>query len=147
MSQIEQADQYFANGCNCAQAVAAAFAEGEGLSKDVALRAMSGFGGGLGRSGETCGVVSGAVFILGLHFGADIPGPDPEAKGRLYARVRDFLARFTAKHGAIACRDLLGCDIGTPEGLARIQAEKMHETHCAKFVHDAAAIVKAMLTA
>ncbi len=145
MAHIDQADHNFAAGCNCAQAVGAAFAEDEGMARDTALRAMSGFGGGIGRTGETCGAVSGAVFILGLHFGADIPGDDPEAKARLYARVRDFLARFTALHGAVTCRALLGCDIGTEEGFQRMRAEKMHEIRCAVFVHDAAALVEQML--
>ena len=67
-SKVEKSANYFKNGFNCAQAVLAAFAEGFGLSEEMALKVATQFGGGA-RKGEMCGAVSGALMVLGLKFG------------------------------------------------------------------------------
>ena len=112
-NRIETAVSRFAEGFNCSQAVFSAYAEG--LETETALKIASGFGGGMGRMAETCGAVTGAMMVLGLRFGA--ASPDREAKELIYARIREFADRFKARNGSLDCRDLLGCDISTPEGL------------------------------
>ena len=52
--------------------------------------------------------------VLGWRFGGTTP--DREAKERVYQRIREFADRFKAPNGSLVCRELLGCDISTPEG-------------------------------
>jgi hypothetical protein len=43
------------------------------------------------------------------------------------------------------CRDLLGCDVTTPEGLQKAQAEQLFKTICPEAVKVAAEILEEML--
>lgn len=114
--QAEKAERLFREGCNCAQAVFAAFADEFGLEGDLAKRIACGLGGGVGRMREVCGAVSAAAMVLGLRLGPD--------KMKAYPAIQDFCAKFKAETGSIVCRDLLegtgatsggGPDARTPE--------------------------------
>lgn len=137
MNRIEIAVSRFAEGFNCSQAVFSSYAEG---MDEEALKIASGFGGGMGRMAETCGAVTGAMMVLGLRFGGATP--DREAKERVYARVREFADRFKARNGSLDCRDLLGCDISTPDGYE--MAKNLFTTTCPKYVRDACEILEGM---
>ena len=143
MVKPEHALNLFSKQFNCAQAILATFGSDAGLAEQDCLRIAAPFGGGIGRLGETCGAVTGAIMVLGLRHGADAAG-DPSAKAALYERVRDFVARFKARNQTVICRDLLGCDISTPEGFQLAQDRKLHVTLCVKYVRDAAEILETM---
>jgi len=134
----------FREGFNCAQAVFAAFAADLGLEPDAALRIASPFGGGIGRTGQTCGAVTGALMALGLKHGFT-QTDDKTAKERLYARTREFLARFRASQGATTCRELLGHDIGAPEGYQAIRERGLFTSFCPRLVAAAVEIVEQMI--
>ena len=51
---------------NCAQSVLSVFCQEFKLDRNQALRIAMGFGGGMGRTGKTCGAVTGAYMVLGL---------------------------------------------------------------------------------
>jgi hypothetical protein len=51
---------------------------------------------------------------------------------------------FEARNGSLLCRDLLGCDISTPEGHDRARAENLFQLRCKKFVRDAVEIAEAL---
>ncbi len=106
MDHSQKARELFESGYNCTQAVVCAFCDMTGMEIDQAARLSSAFGGGMGRLREVCGTVSAAFLVLGAVEGYSNPG-DPEAKKRLYARVREFAARFREKEGSIICRELL----------------------------------------
>ena len=142
MNQTETALSRFAEGFNCSQAVVSAFAEDLGLEEETALRIATGFGGGMGRMAETCGAVTGAIMVLGLRHGAATP--DRAAKERAYQQVVEFVRRFKARNGTTTCRELLGCDIGTPEGLQRACDENLFTTLCPRFVRDAVEVLQEM---
>lgn len=91
--------------------------------------------------GEVCGAVSGALMVIGLKYGWKGP-EDKEWRERTYAVVRDFAARFKARNKTIVCRELLGCDIGTPEGMAAAREKKLITTLCPGFVKDAVEILE-----
>ena len=56
------AEEKFGGGYNCAQSVLFSFCEELGLDADTALKIACGFGAGMGRKGEVCGAVSGALW-------------------------------------------------------------------------------------
>jgi len=140
MTQCETALDLFARQFNCAQAVLGAYGPAEGLDLDDCLRLAAPFGGGMGRLGETCGAVSGALMVLGLRYGKEA-GTNPEAKAAMYERVREFVVRFKMRNQSVVCRDLLGCDISTPEGWREAQTRQTQVTVCPKFIRDAAEII------
>ncbi len=143
MSHIEIARAYFAQNFSCSQAVAAAFAADFGLDAPILLRVAAPFGGGVARSGDTCGAVTGALMVIGLPYG--IIRPDPPAKERTYERAQEFMARFRAYNGALHCRDLLGYDFSTPEGRTAIKERKLTHTICPRLVESAVQILEEML--
>ncbi len=144
MSRVEEAVTYFAEGFSCAQAVCAAYAPLFGMEREMALRAAGAFGGGMGRTGQTCGAVTGALIVIGLKHGKT-QAEDNATREKCYALAADFIRRFEARHGALTCPALLGCDIGTPEGRAYSQENRLSSTICTKLVRDAAAILEEVL--
>jgi C_GCAxxG_C_C family probable redox protein len=143
MNRIENAVSQFKSGLACSQAVLAAYADRFGLDESTALKIASGFGGGMGRTAETCGAVTGALMVLGLRYGGTTG--DPAVKEAVYAQLRQFAEQFKARNRSLVCRDLLGCDISTTEGLAQAKGKQLFATVCVKLVRDAAEILDEML--
>ena len=69
LSRAKEADKQFEKGYSCAPSVLPAYSEQFGLEKELALKIACGFGGGIGRTGRTCGAVTGAVIVIGLKHG------------------------------------------------------------------------------
>ncbi|MCD1295144.1 hypothetical protein CUJ83_09050 [Methanocella sp. CWC-04] len=140
----EEAVSTFNNGFNCAQAVISTYSERYGLEKELAFKVSCAFGGGICRTGDTCGAVTGALMVLGLQYGMSKAGDD-QKKQETYARAAEFIDRFRSRNGSIVCRDLLGCDISKPEGSKAAKENRLFETICPKMVRDAAEILDDML--
>jgi C_GCAxxG_C_C family probable redox protein len=144
MNEVDFAVSLFQKGFSCSQAVLAAYSDRFCLDREVALRIAAGFGGGMGRMAQTCGAISGAFMIIGLKHG----GVDPEeraAKEKTYEAMREFANRFIARHGSLICRELLGCDISTPEGFQLAKEKKLYAVVCPGLVKTAAEIVEEMI--
>jgi C_GCAxxG_C_C family probable redox protein len=144
MGKAQQAVALHGKGCNCAQAVLCAFAGELGLEEQAALRIATGFGGGMGRTGSTCGAVTGAYMVLGLARGMR----DPEEKSRkdaTYTLVQEFAERFRKRQGAVECRELLGVDVGTAEGLKRAHEQDLFSTRCNELIRDAVTVLQGVL--
>jgi C_GCAxxG_C_C family probable redox protein len=144
MSKPDEAVATFRGAFNCAQAVFVAFAPELGLERELALRVAGGFGGGIGRMGEVCGAVTGAVLAIGLKHGKYRP-EDNAAREKTYALVQEFSRQFRERHGKLLCRELLGCDVSTPEGRQAAHDSGLHDTLCPQLVRDAAEIVEQLL--
>ena len=99
MDRVAKAEELFLGGCNCAQAVFAAFVDEFGMDEELAKRLATGLGGGVGRMREVCGAVSAAALVIGMRLGPD--------KMKAYPVIQDFCAKFKEKCGSIVCRELL----------------------------------------
>lgn len=143
MSKSQHAAEQFRAGANCSQAVFGEFAEECGIDAASALKSACGFGGGMGRLGGTCGAVTGAIMAIGL-LGSGPDPLDPIAKARVYALVRSFIEEFEARHQTISCRELLNCDISTPQGHEEASRLGLFETECPTYVEDAVEILEEM---
>ena len=144
MNRPERAEQLFRQGTNCAQAVSCAFAEDLGADRGLTLRLATGFGGGMGHTGGTCGALTGAFMALGIAFGMKEAG-DQAAKERTYALVAEASRRFRERTGAVSCPVLLGLDIGIPEQLQAARDRNLFKTQCPTYVVAAAEIVEQLL--
>ena len=144
MSRIEKAVSSFRGDFNCAQSILSSYATQYGLDRDIALRLAAGFGGGMGRLQNTCGAVSGAFMVIGLRYGMGKNG-DTEAREKIYQVIREFSNRFQEIHGSIICKELLGCDINTPEGKNYYDQNDFFEKKCFQYVKDSAMILEDLL--
>ncbi|KJS87316.1 MAG: C_GCAxxG_C_C family protein [Peptococcaceae bacterium BICA1-8] len=144
MNKKKEAVALFNQGFSCSQAVLSVFAPVFNLDKTTALRIAGGFGGGMGNLGETCGAVTGAFMVIGLKYGR-IDIDDRIAKGKTYGVVRDFAQIYNAKRGSIKCKELLGCDLNTPEGMNYARENNLFKTICPGLVESAVEILEEIL--
>ena len=140
----DQAAATYINGFNCAQAVFSTYAEEFGIDRTNALKISCGFGAGMGRRQEVCGAVSGAILLIGCKHGKTIR-EDNAANDLTYKLVRELSEKFIAKHGSISCKELLGCNLLTPEGQQFYKENNFRDLKCARYVHDAAELAETML--
>jgi hypothetical protein len=59
--------------------------------------------------------------------------------------VQAFAEEFKARHETLECRELLGCDISTPEGFDEARQTGLFNDRCPCFVADAVEILEEML--
>lgn len=141
--KVQEAVELFEQGMNCSQAICATYGPQFGLDKNTALKVACGFGGGM-RMGETCGAVAGALMVLGLKYGPT-GVEDTDAKPKTYEQVEQYTKMFEARNGSVMCRDLLACDISTPEGRRNAKDKGLFETICPEVIRDAAEILEQMI--
>lgn len=143
MEKVDLAVETFKSGFNCCQSIISVYGPDLGLEKELALLVSSGFGGGLGRTGEVCGAVTGAIMVLGLKFGYTIFSD--EAKEKIYNIVREFITRYKERNNSILCKELLGVDMSTPEGRKLVHDKGLTKTLCPKFIKNSAEILEEIL--
>jgi C_GCAxxG_C_C family probable redox protein len=144
MNKVECTVACFNEGFSCSQALLSTYGTEYGLDRETALRVAGGFGAGMGRMGEVCGAVTGAFMVIGLVHGKT-RAEDEAAKERAYQLVREFADAFKSRNGSVLCRELLGCDLTTPEGRNVAKEKGLFTTLCPKLVRDAAEIVEQIL--
>lgn len=137
MNKKDKAISYFREGYNCSQAVLMACA-GE---VEATAKAAAAFGGGMGRLQKTCGAVTGAYIYFGMNYGAS-GLPQENDKMQVYERVKSFNKAFVERNGTDLCSELLGEDLNTPDGKARIKERGLHEKVCEKCITDAIEIIE-----
>jgi hypothetical protein len=85
VNPIDIAEARHQEGYSCSQSVFSALAELWKIDPAVSLRIDAGFGGGLARSGRTCGCVTGAIMAIGLaQHGITRRRTDPRRKSVLW---------------------------------------------------------------
>jgi C_GCAxxG_C_C family probable redox protein len=128
---------------SCCTGVLAAFAAECGLAEDLAAGLGRGMAGGIGGLGHVCGAVSGAALVIGLKTTNQDNILDKAAGFTTMARIREFMDRFEARHSSILCRELIGCDISTPEkSMAAMKANAF--ANCPGYVESAVTILEEM---
>ena len=140
-----KAAELFMEGYNCAQAVAVAFCDVTGMDEKTAAKAVSPFGGGMGRMREVCGAVSGMFFVLGCLYGYD-NAETGAPKKELYARVQGLAGRFREQCGSIVCREILKNPPTDPNPSPRT-AEYYKTRPCAMMVKTAAELMDEFIAA
>ena len=102
---------------DCAQCTLLTIQEIFDLAGEEALKAATGFAGGIGRSSSVCGAFTGGVMALGLLYGRDrqtMKHPDPEVRlnrfreieERLDRLIKKLAERFTEKYGSTICKEI-----------------------------------------
>jgi C_GCAxxG_C_C family probable redox protein len=90
----------FQQGLSCARAVLSVFAPDFELQLDAARRISQRFGAGIGRKGNMCGSLAGAIMVIGLRYGGT-RGDDSASKEQAYAAVAEFIEEFKMLHSSM----------------------------------------------
>ena len=133
----KRARKLFDSGFRCAESVLLAVAEHAGIQSPLIPKISTGFCGGMSRSKEVCGAVTGGVMALGMILGrtsADMPVDD------IYGKVQEFLCAFENQYGSTNCFDLTGCDFNIEIDIQRWK-ESGIANKCKEFTGAAARMV------
>lgn len=145
MSTYKQtATTYFNAGYNCAQSVLCAFAPAYNLPLELAYKMSAPFGGGIARTGEMCGAVTGALMVLGLSQSHPIPY-DAEKKDQVYVQAQEFLALFNEKHASTLCQELIGYDMKDQQQLQQARETGVFHTLRPHLVGDAVELLQKLI--
>ncbi len=103
------------------------------------------FGAGMGRKQNTCGAVTGALMVLGLHFGKG-KNDDNAKKIHTYEKSVEFMNLFKERHGSVSCLDLLdGLHMDIPEESKEIDTRGLYRVKCTRYVSDAVQITEELI--
>lgn len=94
---------YLLEDMNCAETILCAANDEYSLGLDATgLKAMAGFGGGMGVETTCCGALAGAIAAISVRFTKTRAHENPEVKELCKA----FLNGFVEKHGVMDCLPL-----------------------------------------
>ena len=130
--RVKKASELFGSGLYCSQAVLGAFCKKYGMDETLAFRISCGLNSGC-RCADVCGAVSGAILVIGLRYGDD--------KAVCNLNTEEYIKTFRERNGSILCRDILGCDISTPDGKEKATNENLFKTRCVDMVINAAQLL------
>lgn len=144
VKKIDIAGELFGQGFNCAQSLLAAYGPDLGVKRDSALKLAGAFGGGIGRTGETCGAVIGALMIIGLRFSP--LEPPHESENALYTAAERFMEKFKSRNRfhSVVCSELIGFRIHQKKGLNQKEKNIIKE-RCPQLVQNAAETIEEIL--
>lgn len=126
LEEVEQKAFYYeANHHDCSQCVLLSLQEVFNVPGESAFKAATGFAGGMGRTGQVCGSLTGAIMAFGLLWGRNIEDmmlPDKtERLERLEASeqklgilIKNLQKRFREEYGGIACDEIQTKIFGKP---------------------------------
>lgn len=124
---------------NCAQAIFATYGPqigGKKLDNDLCMNIASTFGGGINRTGNVCGAITGALMVLGFSYGENIQ--------KVTRISNQFIDEFKSIHGSIICRELIDDDLFNIEDLKKAFQEGAFNK-CVKCVDDSARLLEKLL--
>lgn len=120
------------DGFLCSEAVLLALSEYLDVSNELIPRIATGFGAGIGRSGEVCGAIAGGLMGLGIRFGRTNVESDEERRPYWYATL--LLNRFREDFGELRCGKLLGLDLSNPEEVQEYHKKEYWDTKCRSYI-------------
>lgn len=104
-NKLDLAMDFHNQGYNCAQAVALPFCEEMELDAAIVKKATEGFGAGMGGRTQTCGALSGAVFVAGM---LNASPTDPTSKMATYQVCAKMSEEFVTHCGSGVCEVIKG---------------------------------------
>jgi C_GCAxxG_C_C family probable redox protein len=139
----EAAAAAFSSGLYCAESVVLALARTQGIESDLLPQAATGLCGGMSRTCGPCGALTGAILGVGLALGRACAEQSVQPA---YVATQQLIGDFEREFGARDCDELLGCDLGTPEGQATFREKRLGE-RCARYTRRAAEMAAGLIEA
>lgn len=109
MDDFDSMKEMKAQGFGCSQIMLKMGLEMLGRDDPDLVRAMQGLAGGLGYTGDVCGVLSSASCLLGLYAGKGQPEDedDPRLLFMVEGLVNWFKQEYGQVYGGIHCEDII----------------------------------------
>ena len=127
-----------AQKAHCAQAIFAAYGEqlgSEEVDFDTCMKIAAAFSGGISRTGNVCGALTGALMAIGLKYSSAEKAD--EIAGYL-------LKEFKSLNGTIICRELINHDLMKDEDVKHAFSTGAFDK-CPKYVEDVTKILDKLL--
>ena len=125
---------------NCSQTVFAYFADDLGMDEKLAMKTATAFERGMFKS-EICGSLTGAYMALGLKYGST----DLEDKLRLEEMVHKLDKEFEQRNKSKRCKDLLGLDINSEEGMKEALEKDLLTSVCGSCIRSSIEITEEIM--
>ena len=142
-SKKEKVMGLFHNDLNCAQSVFSVYGKDYGIDEKAAKSIAAGFGSGIGKTQQICGAISGAVMVLGAEYFDE--NNKAESKEKVYGKTRELIKSFEEKNKCSDCRNLIGIDISTEEGLLKACDMDVFNIKCRKYLSDVCDILDELI--
>lgn len=133
--------ELFAKGHNCAQSVFVPIAVDSDVDEATAFKIMAPYGGGLAKTDNLCGAVTGGITAIGLHYGHTEAG-DAETKQKCNEATQRFLNAFKEKHQHINCTPLLGYNLSNSDDASKAAQSGVFNAKCPVYVESAYLLAK-----
>lgn len=118
---VRFASECWDKGFNCAESAMRGICYGQGINlPEVALKMATPFGGGIGKSEDVCGAMTGSVLGIGAALGRT---GAKENKAPSYAAAKELKGMFEKRFGSTQCKVLNKGDFESQE----------HERRCKEF--------------
>lgn len=119
---VRHANECWQAKFNCAESVLRGVCHAQEIElPDTAKRMATPFGGGIGRSEDTCGALTGGVLAIGACIGRISASED---RLKSYDAAGQLFKMFSTRFGSAVCKDLNKGDFKSPE----------HRVRCGNFV-------------
>jgi C_GCAxxG_C_C family probable redox protein len=115
-----------------------------GIANEDIWRLATGLGAGLSRRQDVCGALTGGVVACGLITGrqrASEPADRIALREETYARVQALTRAFEERFSTLACKAMVDCDFGTPDGRQAFKNRGQMKSVCEPAVRLAMATV------
>lgn len=143
MNKKEEAVHLFNKGYNCCQSVVCVFSKELSIDKETAFNISGGFVGGA-LNGELCGVISGAIMVIGLKNNNSTL--EEEVQKRIQKQTKDFTDRFRKIHGDLVCKGLLGYDLSKPDDYKVLVEKELFKTKCPTYIETAVELLESIFS-
>ena len=113
-----------------------------GIDEPAVFRASTGFSGGMGCTGRTCGALTGGILSIGLFVGRDQTNLEDPQRRRWenFALVKELIEMYEEQFGSLDCRKVqervvgIGVDLWNPQDAMRFGKEYDGHAKCAEGV-------------
>ena len=138
----ERTKELFLSGYNCAESMLLSAAEELKIENEYFPAVASALGAGLSLTGDTCGLATGGLMVIGLLYGRRTPS---DSSDKTYCLGAEFLKRFKELRGSQFCLNLSGKDLGLEEDYAAYEREKIDENICAPLLIETVHLLNRLL--
>ncbi len=107
----------FNSGLYCAESVLKVIADEEGISSPLLPGIATGFCGGMSRTCNMYGAITGGILALNIVFGR---GSTEDSVEENYKAVQNLISGFEKEFGSINCQELLDCNLGIDDGQKKV---------------------------
>jgi C_GCAxxG_C_C family probable redox protein len=116
----------------CSESCLMALARCQYIESPLIPRIATGLGAGMGRSGEICGALTGAIMGLSIRYGRDKVEPTKDRRPYWYST--ELLKRFREEYHELRCPALLSLDIAKPVDYEEFNKRNLWIHNCTKYI-------------